>query len=64
MELDNRNQSIVHHFKVEYSTDSGSTWTTLKSDEEVPLNTSETYSGPELTNGDSICLPSGFVFTI
>ena len=28
MELDNRNQSIVHHFKVEYSTDGGSTWTT------------------------------------
>ena len=28
MELDNRNQSIVHHFKIEYSTDGGSTWTT------------------------------------
>ena len=33
-------------FKVEYSIDSGSNWVTLKSDEEVPANTSETYSGP------------------
>ena len=41
-------------FKVEYSIDSGSNWVTLKSDEEVPANTSETYSGPELTNGESI----------
>ena len=41
-------------YRVEYSTDGGSNWTQLKSDEEVTANSSETYSAPALANGESI----------
>ena len=41
-------------FRVEYSTDSGSSWTQLKDDEEVTTNSSETYSSPALANDETI----------
>jgi len=41
-------------FRVEYSTDSGSSWTQLNDDEEVTTNSSETFSAPALANGETI----------
>ena len=41
-------------YRVEYSTDGGSNWTQLKSDEEVTAKSSETYFAPALANGESI----------
>ena len=41
-------------YRVEYSLDGGSNWTELKNDEEVAANSSETYSGPALNDGESI----------
>ena len=41
-------------YRVEYSLDGGSNWTELKNDQEVTANSSETYSGPALADGESI----------
>ena len=41
-------------FRVEYSIDSGSSWTQLNDDEEVTTNSSETFSAPALANGETI----------
>ena len=56
IDLDNRNQLVAHHFKVEYSTDGGTTWTTGDNDlsdktvsadtlEQVTLKTSDFAHG-------------------
>ncbi len=53
--LNSGSQATVSVFyRVEYSTNSGSSWTELKNDEEVTANSSETYNGPVLANGETV----------